>query len=224
MVLFIRGGAGSGGTVYAVKASDGTITWTQSVVNGDNSSPAVSPQSVYVSYACNQAYKFSATTGQLVWHHNGNYSGGGGKTTVLSIYGLFTRDANGNLMLDKTTGTRLLQYSSTVAPAFSGQYKVTLNAGTLIAYDLETLSTLWSFSGDGTLSSAPIIVNSTVFIGGASGMLYALNLTTGKLKWKENFGASISAPDEHNVSQPLTGLAAGDNIVIIPAGNKLVAY
>jgi outer membrane protein assembly factor BamB len=219
------GGAGSGGTVYAVNAKNGTVVWTQSVTNGDHSSPAVSDQAVYVSYACNQAYKFSAMTGQLIWHHNPGCSGGGGKTTVLSNYGLFTRDFNGNLMLDKTTGKTLLQYPSNVAPAFSGQYRLTLNNGTLNAYNLETLSSLWSFTtGDGTLSSAPIIVNNKVFVGGTSGMLYALDVITGRINWSENVGAGISSPDEQNVSQPLTGLAAGDDIILIPAGGMLIAY
>src|SRR5690349_16003407 len=37
------GGAGVGGTVYAVKESDGSLAWTGSVENGDNSSPVVTP-------------------------------------------------------------------------------------------------------------------------------------------------------------------------------------
>ena len=39
-VVFI-GGAGSGGTVYAVDESNGQVLWTMPVENGDSSSPAV---------------------------------------------------------------------------------------------------------------------------------------------------------------------------------------
>jgi outer membrane protein assembly factor BamB len=35
------GGAGSGGTVYAVNETTGALKWTGAVENGDNSSPAV---------------------------------------------------------------------------------------------------------------------------------------------------------------------------------------
>src|SRR5260221_181805 len=46
------GGAGSGGTVYAVDQATQTVLWTQSVANGDDSSPVVTSRSVFVSYAC----------------------------------------------------------------------------------------------------------------------------------------------------------------------------
>src|ERR671931_1017593 len=53
------GGAGSGGTLYAVDESNGNVLATQSVMNGDVSSPALSGSAVFVSYACNQAYGFA---------------------------------------------------------------------------------------------------------------------------------------------------------------------
>ena len=46
------GGAGSGGTVYAVDGATGALRWTASVENGDDSSPVVTDDAVYVSYAC----------------------------------------------------------------------------------------------------------------------------------------------------------------------------
>ena len=37
-------------------------------------------------------------------------------------------------------------------------------------------------------------------------------------------GAGIPRPDEQNVSQPLTGLGAGQGLLVVPAGNRLAAY
>lgn len=74
------GGAGSGGTLYAVNAADGTVLWTQPVANGDSSSPAVTANGVYVSYACEQTYAFDPKSGNPVWHHETDCSGGGGRT------------------------------------------------------------------------------------------------------------------------------------------------
>jgi hypothetical protein len=86
----------------------------------------------------------------------------------------------------------------------------------------------WSFTGDGTLSSAPIAVADSsgthVYVGGTSGKLYALNLADGTVAWSTNVGYSIPGPDEQNVSQPLTGLAAGQGLLVVPAGNVLRAY
>lgn len=39
--MVFTGGAGGGGTVYGVSQSTGTVVWTGSVENGDDSSPAV---------------------------------------------------------------------------------------------------------------------------------------------------------------------------------------
>jgi outer membrane protein assembly factor BamB len=57
------GGAGSGGTLYAVNETTGKLLWTQGVANGDDSSPAVTAQGVYVSYPC-QYYDFAPNNGR----------------------------------------------------------------------------------------------------------------------------------------------------------------
>jgi hypothetical protein len=55
-------------------------------------------------------------------------------------------------------------------------------------------------------------------------MLYALDISNGSVAWSAQVGAGIPSPDEQNVSQPLTGLAAGEGLLVVPAGNVLVAY
>lgn len=82
-----------------------------------------------------------------------------------------------------------------------------MEGATLTATSLATGSGTWSFSGDGTLDSAPLVAGSTVLIGSADG----------------NDGA-IPAPDEQNVSQPLTGLATSGGLIVVPAGSVLAAY
>ena len=42
------GGAGSGGTLDALNETSGAILWSAGVENGDNSSPAIGPNAVYV--------------------------------------------------------------------------------------------------------------------------------------------------------------------------------
>ena len=180
---------------------------------------------VFVSYACNQAYSFDALSGELLWHYSTDCDGGGGKTTVIARpYGLFTRDFDGNLILNRVTGKKMGTYKTDFVPAIASDNRFTITSRKLSAYDQFHNKTLWSFTGDGTLSSAPIVVNSHVYIGGSSGMLYALQVETGKLSWNANVGSSIPSPDEQNVSQPLTGLAAGEGLIVVPASNSLVAY
>src|SRR4030095_359500 len=81
--VIYTGGAGSGGTVYAVSADTGVVLWTASVANGDESSTSVTSDGVYVSYSCPNVYKLNPANGALIWRYNPGCSGGGGKTTVL---------------------------------------------------------------------------------------------------------------------------------------------
>src|SRR5205085_7989769 len=197
--LVFAGGAGSGGTVYAVSALDGRVLWTQAVANGDDSSPAVSATGVYVSYACSQAYGFATATGAPLWHYSGPCSGGGGKTTVLSNNRLWTRDYSGGTVFNATTGTLLGSFGSGSAHAFDGQLGLFLRGGVLKARNTVSQALLWSFAGDGQLSTAPIVVNGFVYVGSASGHVWALNETTGLPVWDDVVGAPIAYPDEQNV-------------------------
>jgi outer membrane protein assembly factor BamB len=83
----------------------------------------------------------------------------------------------------------------------------------------------WSFAGDGLLVTAPIVVNNYVFVGSSSGNLYALNASTGAQVWNQNLGAPIPGPATGGSAlQGQTGLAAGDGLLIVPAGNTVTAY
>ena len=72
--------------------------------------------------------------------------------------------------------------------------------------------------------TAPIVVDHLVYVGSSSGELYALREGSPRVVWKTNVGHPIPPPDEQNVSQPLTGLGAGDGLIVIPTDGTLVAY
>ncbi|MCX4847963.1 PQQ-binding-like beta-propeller repeat protein [Streptomyces sp. NBC_00893] len=223
------GGAGSGGTLYAVDAADGSVLWTQPVANGDNSSPAVTANGVYVSYACEQTYAFDPKSGDPVWHHRTDCSGGGGRTPVLADGGVWIRDAAGMTpsVLNTTDGQVRGTYEASgrsPAPAFDGRQGYFVDDGVLQERHSRTLATRWKFEGDGQISTAPIVVNGYVYVGSRTGRLWALNGATGQSVWSTDVGAPINEPDEQNVSEPLTGLGAGGGLVVVPATHLLVAY
>jgi outer membrane protein assembly factor BamB len=101
------GGSGTSGTLYAVNETDGTILWRNDVLNGDNSSPAVTATGVYVTYAEDQDYDFSLG-GTLVWHDTDDgFEGGGGRTPAYYDGNLYVRDTDDSVpgrMLDGGTG------------------------------------------------------------------------------------------------------------------------
>ena len=219
------GGAGSGGTLYAVRQDNGAVAWTAPVANGDNSSPAVSSSGVYVSYACGVSYAFAPTSGALQWNRVTGCSGGGGKTPVLGAGKLYVRDSSYPAILDAGTGSLLAPFpSSGPAPALDASKRYVLTGTTLRAENLASGSSAWQFSGDGQLRSAPIVAAGTVFVGSSSGNLYGLSSATGAITWSANVGSAIAAPDEQNVSQPLTGLATAGGLLVVPADRTLSAY
>ena len=225
--IVYTGGAGSGGTVYAVSETNGAVLWTMPVENGDSSSPAVILGSVFVSYACPQAYAFNAVSGAERWHRSSCCEGGGGKTAVVHAAQVYVRDSlctpgTNGLVLSANTGAIIRGFNSDRLPAFVGNLALFLQDGILRGVSTQNGQVLWSFAGDGGLTSAPLVVNQTIYIGSNSGALYGLN-RSGQQIWSTNVGAAIPTPDEHNVSVR-TGLGAGDRLLIVPTESTLVAY
>ncbi|MHB8489611.1 MAG: S8 family serine peptidase [Candidatus Dormibacteria bacterium] len=180
----------------------------------------------------------STQGGKVVWQ-----DGGGGAACcshpvrVPVIHGglLYTRNTQlGNQTLVATNGQLSGTFTSTVAPAFDSLEMFTVSGGVLTA----TGSNDWTFSGDGTQNgvpiTAPIVVNGTVYVGAASGKVYALSEAINGLAvntpiWVGNAGAPILAPvedvDGSFYGQPLTGgLAVGGGMLIVPATGTLTAF
>lgn len=217
------GGSGIDGTLYAVSETDGSVLWTQKVETGEDSSPALSGTSVFVSYACDFAYSFARTTGQPQWVTSPPCEGGGGDTPVYNNGSLYIRDASeGNQILNATTGQETGTFAATTAPAFAGKTALFMSSGTLSAS--VSGRTKWTFTGDGGLVTAPIVVGSTVYVGSSSGMVYGLDISKGKVVWSAQTGSPINGPDEQSVFSPLTGLGAGQGLLVVPAGDQLAAY
>ena len=219
--VVFTGGAGSGGTVYAVDETNGAVLWTMPVENGDSSSPAITGGNVFVSYACPQSYAFNAATGQQLWHYDSCCEGGGGATPVVHAGQVYVRDdycdQTSGLVLDANTGMVIRGFDSDQPPAFFGDLALFLQSGTLRGVDSNG-QVLWSFAGDGSLISAPVVVNQTIYIGSNSGTLYGLN-ASGQQIWSTQVGAPIPYPGEGT-----TGLGAGDALLVVPTATILVAY
>jgi outer membrane protein assembly factor BamB len=215
-------------TLYAVNASDGTVKWSVPNAGGDQSAPAVTTNALYVSYSCNNAWAIGPAAGNVIWHYTSSCLGGGGKTPVFYNGRVYIRDvALENLALDAGVGIPVAAIPAGPAPAFHGSTGFFLNVNivsTLEARDITTGALKWSFTGDGTLSSAPLVVNGKVYIGSISGKLYALDESSGANVWTGIVGAAVNRPDEQNLSEPLIGLGAGEGLLVVPASNSVVAY
>ena len=159
---------------------------------------------------------------------------GGGRTVAYASQQVYSRDYDAVSMQqliyvrDEKTGALTSTFrgaaNDTVSlpiPAIGGGAAYVLSARTLHRMDPTLQNIAWSFSGDGTLSSAPLIVGSAVLIGAISGRLYALDIATGVQIWS----AQLSAEFRSDVySSPVTGMAVANGFLVVPAGNTLTAW
>jgi outer membrane protein assembly factor BamB len=220
-VVYVSGEENAG-TLYAVSEATGAVKWKATVENGENSSPAVDASGVYVSYACQQDYRFSLR-GQLVWHHTTGCEGGGGSTAVIADHSLYSRaDGPPPIILSKSSGEQTGTFTSQTAPAFDSNAMFTLQAGRLVAGPRSGGPRRWSF-GHGALVTAPVVSGSVVFEGSSNGTVYGVSASTGAQVWSAKAGSRIVGVNE-STSVVLVGMAVGDGLLVVPAGTALTAF
>jgi outer membrane protein assembly factor BamB len=229
--MVYTGGAGVGGYVYGVRETDGAVLWQESVLNGSNSSPAVTSGGVYVSYPCPQTYKFAPLTGFYLWHWNGPCEGGGGSTPVLYQGLLYVRDAlfiskyDNALVFNSTSGTVASYFNSYFVPVFWNGTAFYSQATGLTAVSLTSGKTVWSAappSGD-SYSISPIVVNGILYIGTKLGTLLGYKSGTGVQAVSIPMGAPMKGDDLAIETTPLAGLGAAQGLLVVPASSYLVA-
>jgi outer membrane protein assembly factor BamB len=224
------GGAGSGGTVYALSESNGQLLWTQSVENGDDSSPAVASDGVYVSYACPQTYKLNLLSGAVLWHYAGPCEGGGGSTPVLYGNSLYVEDSYSlsnifGTILQASTGVVTGTMNTDLPPAFANGigYEVSGTSGhsEILAFNATSNAQLWTASptaANDSFAMSPIVVDDVLYTVSVGGTLYALDATTGSQLQTLPLGAPASGSYGTSV-----GLGVAPGLVLVPDGTSIVA-
>ncbi len=217
------GGTGDAGFVYAVDTATGVVKWAELVENGDYSSPAVTTDGVYVSYACEQSYKFAPATGALLWWHQTDCEGGGGRTPVVHGQAVYVRDSSVMPPVILSTGNGAPQgsFQSDTTPGFDGALAFYVQGGTLSAVNLLAQRLVWSSSRQ--IVTAPIVAGGAVIAGASTGMLYGYDETTGAQIWSADAGRPILHPVEDDYVV-LAGLTESGGALYVPATNVLIAY
>ena len=123
----------------------------------------------------------------------------------------------------RTTGASSEPSGSTASisvPALQGGAGYYLDGGKLAAFDIAAGKTLWS-AGDGSFALGPLVVNGAVYVLSRSGTLYAIDRRTGRTLWQAEGGPNAALIDR---GRPVTGMAAGDGLLVVPAGRILAAF
>lgn len=218
--------SGIGVTLYAFDQTGGGLLWTRVMMAGGSCTPAVTSNAVYCTYPMiTQA--FDANTGESLWSQFQGGDGGGGATPVVANGVIYAPDGFGTYdgrTYDAATGTLLGTYSADMPPAIGPSIGYFLQAGTLRGIGLANRTILWSFAGDGNLCTSPLLVNGFLFAGSSSGKLYALDAVTGAQLASWTLGGAIPRGAGWGAGIPLSGLGAGNGLLVVPAGNTLTAF
>jgi hypothetical protein len=118
----------------------------------------------------------------------------------------------------------LRTFAASAAPALTGDRAIFRHGSTLWAEMRSDATRLWTFEAPGPLASPPLVSGRTVYVGGGDGTIYAVDLLSGELRWKARAADRIQAPDPSNGRMPISGLGAGDGLLLVPAVGRIVAY
>ena len=212
------------GELTAFNESDGTVLW-HNFVKGTDGSIAVTVDGVYMSSPCT-AVDFQPAFGTSQWSLDSGCTDGGGLTPTVSggrVYAPTTVTGYDGDIYDAESGAAAGVFNYASSPAVTATNAYGVVNSTLQSVSLSTSQVNWSFAGDGTLITSPIVVNNYVFVGSTSGNLYGLDATTGNLVWSQNTGGAAPATYVYPFQGP-TGLSAGDGLLVVPAGNTVTAY
>jgi len=210
---------------YAFDQKTGATVWQIGAAGGD-STPAVTADGMYLTYPCT-TIDYRPATGETIWSNNTGCSGGGGGTPVVANQLLYAPNGFGTYngsIFNAETGALAGSYVSDNPGAFTASTGYFLQSGTLRGVTLSNNTVIWSFAGDGMLVTSPIAVNQYVLVGSSSGNLYALDGATGSQVWQVTLGAGLPPGAGWGAGLPLSGLAAGDGLLVVPNGTKVTAY
>jgi outer membrane protein assembly factor BamB len=234
----------AGGSVYmksySIDEANGSRQWTGFMSGTGVTSPAVGDGGMYEASECNY-FKFRLTDGFPLWHTDLGCFGGLSTVPQFIDNQLFVREPTivaPNSILDAETGATLGTYpqiGSTMVPALyddgASRFMVVPNGTSLVRYDVTNPASLvstWSTTLDDTrIVSAPLVVNGYAIAGTAKGGLYVVS-PQGETVWSANLGRPVTETVERGTSSPLSGLAAGDGIIVVPTqgdkGNKQALF
>lgn len=217
------------GVVYVAQAgsafaeADGHTLWS-GLIYSTNGTAAVQAGIVFTGESSGQSSAIDAATGQILWHHSTGIGGGGGSTPAIVDGRLYVRyqpfwsGAPADEILDPATGALLGAFHSFQPPAFASGIAYYLDAaGTLSAVPTATGVPSWTFVGDGSLTAAPMVGGSFIFVGSSLGNLWALD-TSGNVIWTTTVGGAI------NANQEIGSMVVAEGTLFVPVGQTLVAF
>jgi eukaryotic-like serine/threonine-protein kinase len=145
----------------ALFGGQGGVKWRFATRSAVRSTPAVTATRVFIGSGDSTLYALDRATGKLVWR----FAAGGPVPSSPAV-------AQG-LVIAATLGGRIFAVSGA-----TGALRWSMTTGPSLAKNIQP-------AGEWDLyASSPVVTGSTVLIGASDGNVYALDLTSGKERWR----------------------------------------
>lgn len=207
--------AGTGQALCAFNVIDGTLLWKNKSWKEDQGCTATLSlgSNVLIGNAhWGSLYANDATTGKLLWSNSKFGLRNRSASSVIIGENLYLISKNSFFIIDIHTGRvitrKVLGYNVDVtsSPLVTDKEIIfgTSERG-VVALDRETLEEKWNYKTRpsmiytspyvrnplSTVETSPVLCGQNVFVGASDGFLYALDKSTGRLKWSYDVGAPI---------------------------------
>jgi outer membrane protein assembly factor BamB len=201
---------GSDGQVWAVSAADGTVRWRFRTEGRVRSSPAVAGGRVYVGSMDGTLYALDLASGRQVWrfdtegHTLDSGKFGFDRRTIQSspaVVGgtVYVGSRDGHLYaVDAETGRKrwtadheMSWVNSSPAVAGGLVFAGSSDNRFVQAVDARTGQERWRVATERLVWSSPAVDGDLVYVGDATGTLYALDRATGAERWRYRSGRRI---------------------------------
>jgi outer membrane protein assembly factor BamB len=169
-VMFRVDPAHSGVTTTPFFPGQGGVRWRVATGGAVRSTPAVTPTRVYVGSGDGMLYAIERRAGRVVWR----FRAGAAVDASPAVAG--------GLVVAATSGGRIFAVNEA-----SGRLAWSVTTGTGLPYHVFPAGKwdLWA--------SSPVVVDSTVVIGAPDGGVYALDLASGRQRWRAATGGRVRA-------------------------------
>jgi len=213
----------SSGTVYQVAERTGQVLWATATTG--QSSASIAAGKAFVAGDCS-VEALSVSFGSIIWDKNAGSDCNNEYNEVYSAVNIGNLvivpqyNSNGGAIFDSKTG-KFFRSGNTGVPATLNGLEYQENYLGIQASQVNNGTILWTSSiPNVSFVTAPIVVNESVYALSTQGTLYAIDAKLGTMLQKVAAGRGANQA----AYSALTGLGAGQGILVVPSDNQLIAF
>jgi outer membrane protein assembly factor BamB len=222
-IVYVRGGQ----KLSAVNAITGGLRWWRWVYVGGGV-PTLSSDGIFD--FSNRAEQFDAVTGVSRWLSPAPSCGALCFTAAYYSERIYAHSTvapkySTTTIFDGFSGNQIGTVASgTHIPAFRGGIGYYSGLADVAAVSVRSGDVLWRFAGAKKPALPPIVVNGKVVIASNTGQLFVLDEISGQTLQEISLGGKGIMMSGERTRGPMTGMGAGDGILIVPAKGMLFAF